>query len=634
MSGLLWKLCNSSAVSIDHLGGIVQISPALCFRYFLPYMMSNIRSISSSQGVYKSMVGRQVEKVFKAASCSSKRAHQQRLKGMTVRTWREASLHPRIPETRRKSNSSLRANFDQRDEAVNEVQTDTPSRCGENETLMSLQEPELLNLNLKSSIAIDTRRALWFLSCKVALPAERRRMLINPKAQEESISAARSAVENMGDDDVQMLRLFQARIKAGYQRRAELRQAEFSAWLLEGNPRQGPGRQHVLSAITFAFVAILSAFTLGICLLLSLAFTSEECLLWVVGVGKSLLMQLLVTEPLVGLVVLSLKFAGSWGLVSANRAHRRELQQRDWKRREQFLILRERCARNELQALLNQEEAVSATVDQHSGVQTQRPDFDLRRARSSSLQHRLHLIELERSILAAERQALLDGGSRAAASSDGTAMHHKISVKQAAIVPLNSVTTRKHINTIPLPNDLPESQKCMQPDNQLQFTDLDDNTTVVFDEVTGLDGAAVVDSGASDGASAAARNRDTKFMPERESEVGHSLKRMPSAKMLFGTTGFSRRLMRRARNVKLITPAFYNNPRAPTHSEGSRRSTIVHQSNAQWSVNSNRRGQKQKPNTTSADSASGSFSSMQLPNESGEMTPRHVGVSERTFVHM
>lgn len=616
------------------------------------------------------MVKRQVDKVFRVISCSSNRVRQRRLKAVAVRTWREASLHARAPESLRQINSSLHTSSNHRDdeEAVNKTETGIASPSATKSTLASAwQEPEVLKSHLKKSESkIDTKRALWFLSCKVALPAERRRRLASPEVHEATLSAAQSAAENIGDRELHILRLFQARIKTGYQRRAELRLVEFSAWLLEGNPRQGPGRQRILSAITFAFVAVLSAFTLGICLLLSLAFTTQECLLWVVGVGKSLLMQLFVTEPLVGLVVLSLKFTASWGLVTANRVHRRKLQQRDWMMRDQWLALREQRAREELHALLNEEQEAAAAsapaaalgLNDHQHIdanskqhqQQQRHSIDLRRSRSSSLQHRLNLIELERAILAAEKEALVDGGeSRSSTSPDGGAVQRNAFVKQTAIMPLRSVaTTTPPVETAHTRrNDVRESQKCnQQPGTRMQLTDLDDNSSVVFEKGAGLDPTVIFDGGAgaggADGRAATAQNQEAKFMPERASEAARPLKRMPSLKMLFGPSGLRRRLMRRARNVKLITPTFYNSLRAPTHGKGSRPSAAVHKSSTKWSAQSNNRGrgrrQTQNTNATSAESSNNlaNSSSAQLSGDSDDTTTphHHVGVSERTFVDM
>ncbi len=59
----------------------------------------------------------------------------------------------------------------------------------------------------------------------------------------------------------------------------------------------------MLSAVTSAFVTVLAGFTLVICLLLSAAFTEEQCYAWIGGVGKSIAMQVVVTDPGTGLVV-------------------------------------------------------------------------------------------------------------------------------------------------------------------------------------------------------------------------------------------------------------------------------------------------------------------------------------------
>ena len=62
--------------------------------------------------------------------------------------------------------------------------------------------------------------------------------------------------------------------------------AEFQAWR-EDCPRW----RLRLTIINTVFVGLLWAFTLMICLLLSAAFTVEECVSWVAAVGQSLMMQ-------------------------------------------------------------------------------------------------------------------------------------------------------------------------------------------------------------------------------------------------------------------------------------------------------------------------------------------------------
>ena len=73
-----------------------------------------------------------------------------------------------------------------------------------------------------------------------------------------------------------------------------------------------------LTVINAAFLVVLAAFTMMICLLLSAAFDDDQCLLWVQKVMQSIAMQVLVTGPLIGLVVLCVKIFVSWLLLRCN----------------------------------------------------------------------------------------------------------------------------------------------------------------------------------------------------------------------------------------------------------------------------------------------------------------------------
>lgn len=77
-----------------------------------------------------------------------------------------------------------------------------------------------------------------------------------------------------------------------------------------------------LTVINASFLVILAAFTMMICLLLSAAFDDDQCVLWVQKVMQSIAMQVLVTGPLIGLVVLCVKIFVSWLLLRSN-AHTR-----------------------------------------------------------------------------------------------------------------------------------------------------------------------------------------------------------------------------------------------------------------------------------------------------------------------
>ena len=73
-----------------------------------------------------------------------------------------------------------------------------------------------------------------------------------------------------------------------------------------------------LSVINAVFLIVLASFTMMICLLLSAAFDDTQCIIWVEKALQSIAMQVLVTGPLIGLLVLCVKVFVSWLLLRAN----------------------------------------------------------------------------------------------------------------------------------------------------------------------------------------------------------------------------------------------------------------------------------------------------------------------------
>jgi len=113
---------------------------------------------------------------------------------------------------------------------------------------------------------------------------------------------------------VRVVTIFQRNIRLHQQRRRLLRGIEFDAWHHDC--------QHWrtrLSFITGSFVLVLGFATLMVCLLVSAAFTLSECSTWALEVGRSLLMQLFITDPAFTLGVFGLKIFVQWSLFRANK---------------------------------------------------------------------------------------------------------------------------------------------------------------------------------------------------------------------------------------------------------------------------------------------------------------------------
>lgn len=81
----------------------------------------------------------------------------------------------------------------------------------------------------------------------------------------------------------------------------------------------------IMTFINYTFVLILAAFTLAICLLLSAAFTEEECIEWAIEVLQSVAMGTFVTEPAIDGSMLLAKLFGCWILLRLDRKRREKI---------------------------------------------------------------------------------------------------------------------------------------------------------------------------------------------------------------------------------------------------------------------------------------------------------------------
>ena len=110
------------------------------------------------------------------------------------------------------------------------------------------------------------------------------------------------------------IRRFQLHVKQQLAVRNLAREVEFDSWY--ANCRT---ERRVLAGLSAGVLIVLSVFTLIICLLLSGAFAQQETLMLVEDVGKSIVMQTLVTDPGVGLFLVLLKLLFSWMLLNVGR---------------------------------------------------------------------------------------------------------------------------------------------------------------------------------------------------------------------------------------------------------------------------------------------------------------------------
>ena len=377
-------------------------------KYGLPYMMTNVHSMVSAAGVSKSVVDQLWARLWRYVFCGSDRHRRRKVKAGVVEHWRldvakrqmhakklqeEAERRARAAATTTTTTTTAAAvvltEFGTKwsggsnnvrtggsgGGAVDKTESPAATRANANAALLRSHVNVVLgSLPTKKQradrlAATSFKRGLNFLCMQVPLPHARRREAADEDATRSldlTVSSVASLHKHLRKRRV--LTKFQQRIRRNQSRLKDLRRVEFEAWVESRRQRLR------LSHITISFLVLYSCFVLFICLLVSAAFSMEECVLWVLSVGKSLLMQLFVTDPLITFVVLSYKLFSSWVLLTANRVRNERKREEEWKAREIQLAAAE--------ALVLQQLAMA----QHGGSGG---DAWARRQQSNTLQKRL-----------------------------------------------------------------------------------------------------------------------------------------------------------------------------------------------------------------------------------------------------
>lgn len=154
-------------------------------------------------------------------------------------------------------------------------------------------------------------RSLRFCCTKVKLPQTRSAWFRHAKENDVTFDTSESK------EKLKAIAQFQGLVRHRQHVRRSLREMEFESWY-----HHMKQRRNVLATINYLFVTLLSGFTLGICLLLSAAFTEQECIDWVVNVIQSLVVSALLTDPAIALSMLLLKLFGAWILLRLDRKTR------------------------------------------------------------------------------------------------------------------------------------------------------------------------------------------------------------------------------------------------------------------------------------------------------------------------
>eukprot|EP00750_Incisomonas_marina_P021517 INCI449.2.p1 GENE.INCI449.2~~INCI449.2.p1 ORF type:complete len:3169 (+),score=588.56 INCI449.2:893-9508(+) len=331
-------------------------------KYLLPFMISNVNSFTTCTDLPKSLFRRQVERL--KLRCA--RNNGGKPKSIKI-SKKIAAVSPR-------TSSSASGKQLTRSQTQKQSANDVREKLAKMLSMWTTSEGSGVGQKQKNSVVphdpapLRIRRGLRFFRCHVPLPkttafrrqfqegstalakAEVGRSSSKPRSTARSrvsavlgrvgtslrldaiirrissrssspksgpAAAAAGVADATAASDLLVARVvtkFQHRIRRHQFRRRLLRDIEFNAWRHDCHSWRVQ-----LSMITSSFILTLGAFTLIVCLLLSAAFTIEECVVWATAVAQSLLMQLFVTDPVFTLFVLSIKLLVQWALLCSDR---------------------------------------------------------------------------------------------------------------------------------------------------------------------------------------------------------------------------------------------------------------------------------------------------------------------------
>ena len=353
--------------------------------YFLPYMIANVNSFSTSTSMPKSIVRRQIERLrFRICGDGGRSRVQSSLNitdnhtatmglvamlsatnipinvdGVTSATARKERLLSTLKGRRATVHSEVTAlkrvesDLGSSDEDSDNVARGPPSKHNSGGKQKNFK---VADMNAESAIttAAKVDQSLKFLKWPLSLPsAKQKREQLDPvvmaslsdlsrKATTMSLATAARRQQTV---ETVLMRL-QRHVRAGLKERDRIRRTEFDHWYVECAPRR-----HALSAINYLFLGVLAAFTFAVCLLVSAAFTDTECALWVWSVVESIAMQIFVTDIIIAICVLGVKLFVSWLLLRSD--HRRKAKRRTEKliEKQNTLENRQRDVESELRDL-------------------------------------------------------------------------------------------------------------------------------------------------------------------------------------------------------------------------------------------------------------------------------------------
>ena len=339
-------------------------------QYFLPYMIANVNSFETSTAKPQSILAEQMKALGrrickKSAATRSRERHQALLD-------RELDRAMAVLQIWTKQCSNTEDSADSR---------------GTEQPYVVVPEDQLAHVAPSRTIF----QRLRFLCVKVKLPSYGElhgNHKMEAPSNDVATTLAEVAVNHTASEGI---RRCQVQVRKKQRRRRLLRLLEFDHWLANCKRERG-----ILTAINAAFVGILVLFTLMVCLLLSAAFTEQQCYDWAIAVAKSVLMQTVVTQPIIGFLVLFTRLAFSAILLGVKTRVQARRKRRELALRSAALAARHAHLENELRLV---DAAVAAALLHGQSVAAQKQQARL-------LKQRLIAVEQSKAEVAAEQKEL------------------------------------------------------------------------------------------------------------------------------------------------------------------------------------------------------------------------------------
>ena len=224
-------------------------------QHFLPYMVSNVNSLTTMTRMPTSLLKRELKRLSCWKPAARKRSNEE-VQNHVVRHWMEYAM----------------------------------------------DHPEFAKNVLRGTDVASVSTQLHFVGCGITIPSPL------------SVGTCKCDVSNVKETEQRAIVRMQRLLRFNLGRRREARRAEFRAWYTSMRRER-----HILGMLSTAVLLILAVFTLLVCLLLSGTFNEEESLMWLSDVAQSFVVQVFITEPATTLLIIFAKLAGSRVLLNTGK---------------------------------------------------------------------------------------------------------------------------------------------------------------------------------------------------------------------------------------------------------------------------------------------------------------------------